>query len=150
MAREMEHRLEQLIRQVFPLGGEGPEERAPGGGIAGQAVAGGGDRAVEGGRNAAAEGMGERDLRVDPLETVAFQAEGAKKGRGGGQRMNGGTEIVDEAGEGQLRGAGGAAGAALAFQDQDAEAGAGEHDGSGKPVGPRPHDNRIVIATRHG
>ena len=80
--------------------------------------------------------MGERNLRMDPVEAEMFEIQRAEERRPGGHRMNGGPGIVDEAGKSQLRGTGGAAGRIHGLEDEDAQAGAGEEDGCGESIGP--------------
>jgi hypothetical protein len=57
--------------------------------------------------------------------------------------MHGGADIVDEAGERQLRGSAAAAHAVGRFEQRDTAAGLGDENGGGEPVRARADDDRI-------
>src|SRR5258708_38224692 len=79
--------------------------------------------------------MGLRGGRVNPMQNVSLERERRKKWGAGGERMDGGAEIVEETGEGEFECAGGAAWLGLGFEDVDVEIALGEGYGGGEAVG---------------
>jgi len=59
--------------------------------------------------------------------------------------MDGRTEVMEEAREGEFEGARGAAGLRLGLEDIDVRAGLGERDGGGEAVGAGADDCRAAI-----
>jgi len=53
-------------------------------------------RAFQEGSSGFAQGMGQRDLGVDPFQAIVFQGEAAKERRTQAQGMNGRAEVVNE------------------------------------------------------
>src|SRR5437763_1316479 len=78
--------------------------------------------ALEHCRCAVVERMGERRGRMNPLQAMVSERERAKEGRGDRHRMDGGAEVVLEAGKRQLFGASTAAESGLSFEDDDGAA----------------------------
>ena len=72
---------------------------------------------------------------MNPLQTVSLQRERRKKWGACSEWMNGGAEIVEEAGQRELEGARGAAGLRLRLEDINVRAALCEGDGGGKAVG---------------
>jgi hypothetical protein len=93
--------------------------------------------------------VGERILRVDPLEAVLLKIERAEEWGAGGHRVNGGAGIVNEPGQGELGRAGGAPGGFHSLEDEDAQPGAGEQNGRGQAIGAGADDDRIMCAGSH-
>ena len=145
----MQHRLEQLLRQLLPSLRQWRHQRIIRCRIARQALGRGGNRAQQRGRRAAAQRMGQRDLRVDPFQAMPLQAQRAKYGRSRAKRMDGRAQIVNEAGQRQFRGAGCPAGLGLAFQDQDAQSRLRQHHRGRQAIRPGSDHHRIVIVMRH-
>ena len=78
--------------------------------------------------------MGERGGRVDPLETVTLETEGAEEWRAEAEGVHGGAEVMVEAGEGEVRRAAATADGRLGLIDIDLETSLGEDDGGGESV----------------
>jgi len=136
MPGKMRDGLEDLRGEVLPIKYEGLHQADVGPGIASE----GGGRIGKGtkercGGKIAWEGVGKRDVRMDPIKAEALEAQGAKEGGAGGHGVDGGAGIMDEAGEGQLRGADGAARGFHGLENEDAEAGAGQANGGGEAIG---------------
>lgn len=94
------------------------------------------------------EGVGAVDLRPPPPQAVPFEAEGLQVGGAGTHRMEGRAVVVDQAGDGELAGAGSAADLLGCLEDLDVHAATGEVDGGGEPVGPAAdHDRRTHACT---
>jgi hypothetical protein len=72
---------------------------------------------------------------VNPVQPVSLQRERRKERGASSERMDSGTEIVEEAGQGKLECARSAAGLRLGFEDVDVSAGLREGDGGGEAVG---------------
>ena len=87
--------------------------------------------------------MGEGDLGREQRDPV--QGGFAEEGRGGEQRMNGGADVVGEAGEREGLSAAAAAGALRALEHVDPQAGPRECQGAGEPVGPGADDDRVAL-----
>src|ERR1700674_271405 len=85
------------------------------------------------------ERMRQGSGRVNPLQTVSLQRKRSKKRGARGERMNGGAEIVEEAGQGELECARGTARLRLCFEDVNAHAALREGDGGCEAVRPGAH-----------
>ncbi len=83
---------------------------------------------------AVVERMGEWSRRVNPLQTLSVQRQRRKKRRTRGEWMNGGAEIVEEAGQRELERACGAACLWLRLEDVNVHAVLCESDGGGQAV----------------
>ena len=62
------------------------------------------DRSLEHGRGSVVERMRERRRWLNPLEPVRAQRQAAEERRGDGERVDGGADVVREAGQRELRG----------------------------------------------
>jgi len=99
---------------------------------------------MDDGCRAIIEGMGQRERRMNPFQTVLFQGQRPKEGSGYCHRMNRGANIVDETWQSEFGGAGTTTNLWLRFHDQDGPARLRHDDGGGQPVWPRSNDNRVV------
>jgi len=108
------------------------------------------ERAVQAQGPAALEGMGKGDLGVDPFETEPLEPELTEEGRREGQGMDGGADVVDEAGEREGGRAGAAADRVRRLHEQDVPETPCERYGRGQAVGPGAHDDGIVMISRKG
>ena len=135
MVRDVDERSEDVGGEVGPAGGEGFHESAPGGAIGAEVVRGGFEVLGEESGGSVFERVGERGGGVDPLQPVALELERVEKGRANAERMDGGADVVMEAGERELKGAAGAACSGLGLVDVDFEASLSEDDGGGETVG---------------
>jgi hypothetical protein len=88
---------------------------------------------------ASLEGMGDRDLRVDPIT----DADGSEEGRRNAERVDCGADIVEETRQRELLGAGAAADDVGALGDEDPPTRSCQLDGSGKPVRAGTYNNSI-------
>ncbi len=91
------------------------------------------------------ERVGQRDRRVNPAQSVAVERHRPQRRRSDAEGMDRRTDIVHEAGFGQLGTARSAAWRRVAFDDEDASSGTGDRDRCHQPVGPGPDDDRVVI-----
>ena len=117
-------------------GGEWSEQAAPGGTVNAQFCS----RALEVAVGEYCGGVVQR-LRVghgrgDEVDAAGGQVEGAEEGTRDGQWVDGGAQVVGEAGgQAQVEGAGAAAGGGLRFEDEDSQARTCQGDRGGQPVG---------------
>lgn len=140
--------LEDLGGKLAPMGDERLHQTAPGFCVPAERGLGVVEITLEGDGRAVVEGMGERGRRVNPPEAVGMQRQGRKERRTGGERMDSRSEIVEEAGEGELKGAGGAARLRFGLEDVDAKASLRKDDGGGEAVGASADDGGAAIT--HG
>ena len=126
------------------VGGAWLHQAAVGGGVVAEPRGRRPDGTLQHRRLPAVERVGERDVRVDPLQTVLFQRQRAEEGRGVAQRVNRGAEVVDEAGKRDLCRPRAPADGALAFEHGHAFSVAGELYGGRETVGARAYDYGIV------
>src|SRR4029453_6564696 len=91
------------------------------------------------------ERVRERDGRPDPLQPVILQAKLAKERRDHRHGMDGGADVVREAGFGKKLWAATAADARVPLQDDDRQAGQAEDERSGEPVGAGADYSGIVV-----
>jgi len=102
------------------------------------------ERRIEEGGGAVVERVGERNRRMDPLEAMFVKRQRPKKGRGGGHGMDGGADVMEETGEGELRGAGATAELVGGFKEEDGFFCAGDGNGGGKAVWAGADDDGVV------
>ncbi len=102
-----------------------------------------GDGAGQHGRGAVGEGMRHGQFGVQPLQAVALQRHGTERGRVDTERVRGGARVVVEAGQGQLLRTGSPAHGVARLEHGHGEAAPGQLHGSGQPVRPRTHHDRI-------
>jgi hypothetical protein len=144
VARHGEGRRESRFEEGRPTMDDGREQMTPGWAVGAERVGGLGEVAFENHGGAIVEGMSERGGGVNPFEAVGGERERGEEGRGGGERMDGGAEVVEKAGQGEREGAGGAARLGLGFEDLDPQAGGSEDDGRGEAVGTGADNVRVV------
>jgi hypothetical protein len=82
---------------------QGPEQEPVSAPVGSQPLARLGQVAVQDGRLAAVERVGQGNVRLDQFQAVLAQGDGAQEKRAGGQGMDCRADVVDEAGEGQRR-----------------------------------------------
>jgi hypothetical protein len=139
-------RAEQRADDPVPVAYDRIHQLLVGGGVGPERGARLSNRALEYRRRPVVEGVGERGGRVDPLEAVLLERERLEEGRGVPERMYGGAEIVDEARQRHLRGAGAATDRFFGLQDRDRATTSGQLYRGGEAVRPRPHDYGVVRA----
>lgn len=93
--------------------------------------------------------MRQRDGRLNPFQSMLGQREAGKCGRTDGERMNRGTNIVDETGQGQLRRARSATDGRLSFNDCGMKPGFGERDGCSETVRSGADHKRVARLQRY-
>ncbi len=145
-----EQGVQQIGSDAFPHGGQ----LAPGVPVAvGEGVQGGGgvvDVAAQHGAPAVAARVGQYAGRVRPAQPVTLQFQAGDDRRGGGQRVEGAEQVVDEVGVHVPVVPDGTAGFVLLLQDLHAPAGVGEQIGGDQAVGARAdhhgvrHDRLLV------
>ena len=124
----------------------GAEEPPPGGPAVAEAGGGLLDRAQHRRRLAAVERMREVDLRPGPLEPVAVEAERRQRRRADRDRVDGRAVVVQQAGQGQLAGAGAAADRLGGLDHRHPDPAGAQRRGAGQPVGAGADDHRLAHA----
>lgn len=135
VARKAQRRRQDVVAEARPGAGQRLDKRAPGLAVGAEIAGGGVDGALQHNGGAIVQRVGQRRFGVDPFEAVPGQGELFEARRTGGHGVDGGTEIVDEAGKRQLGRARAAADFGSRLVDGDGVAGAREQDGAGQPVG---------------
>jgi hypothetical protein len=105
------------------------------------------NRAVQDGRMAL-EGMRERGDGMDPLEAVIRKGQRSKERRYGGERVDRGTDVVNESGKRELRRTAAATDGVLGFEYENLAPGARQGDGGRETIRPRADDDGFVAACR--
>lgn len=143
---------EQVVEEGGGFVGEGGEYGLV---LVGVVIGEGGDGVGDGsghdGGATVVEGMGEGEVRVDPLEAEVFEGEGAEEGGGGREGVDGGADIVGEAGEGEVGiAAHAAAGGIAGFDEKGGAVFLGQGDGGGEAVGAGADDDGVVFGGARG
>src|SRR5579862_1945607 len=97
------------------------------------------------GGSAVVEGVRESGLRLDELETVIIEFEVFEEGRADRQGINGGTNIVNEARQGEFDGADAAPKGFLGFVDVNAAASARDGNRGSEAVHARADDDSVGL-----
>ena len=105
-------------------------------------------RALQHHRGPVVQRMRERGRRVDELETVTCQRQGAQERRGERQRLHRGARVVHQPRQRQLGGAAASAERLRALQHTYGVARPRHDDRSRQPVGARPDDDRRLRQSR--
>ena len=126
---------EDVGEEDFVLCHQRAEEALPGPGVTAKVRRRGAQRALQGQRASAIQGMGQRQGRLNPFEAVLRQWQGAQEGRGQRQGMHRRAEVVREAGQGQFGGTQAAANFRLRFVDAHLQPRLRQRNGGGQPVG---------------
>ena len=96
MLRQMQHRLEELVSQFFPVSRQRLHQRAIRARILVQLVRRKIDISVQAGDGAVIERMRQRNFGLDPIETEPFEWKRFEEWRTGRKRMNCRTNIVNK------------------------------------------------------
>ena len=88
--------------------------------------------------------MGNLDFGNDPPDPEPLHRESGEERRGNTERMEGGADIVAEAGQGQFLGTGSAAERLAGFEYHDAVSVLGHHHSCRETVGSRPDNYGVV------
>jgi hypothetical protein len=97
---------------------------------------------------AALEGMRKWGVGMDPLEAVLREGERSKERRYGGERVDRGTDVVNESGKRELRRAAAAADGFPGLEYENFSPGARQGDGGRETVRSRADDDGFVAACR--
>ena len=143
VAGPAQHRPEHVAGKLVEATDQRAEDTSPGLPVRSQPRAGLVERADQDPRRTVVQGVREVDLGVPPDEAVLGQRERGQERRRDGERVHGGADVVQEAGQGQLRGAGAAADRVLALEHRDRPARLRERDRGGQPVGTGADDDRV-------
>ena len=143
VAGHPQQRGEHRGREVVPATGGPADVPVPGPAVLAQARHRVVERPVEHPGAAVVERVDEGDLRVDQLEAVALEVGRLEERRHRGQGVDRRAHVVEEARQGELRGAGPAADGVGAFEDEHRAARLRARDGGGQPVGTGSHDHDI-------
>ena len=100
---------------------------------------------MQGNGRAVIKRMRQRQVRLNPFQAIIGQGQALEEGGTHPQRVNGGADVVAEAGQGQFGRAHPAADGFFGFQQQHPPALARQGDGGGQAVGAGTYYNRIVI-----
>ncbi len=117
-------RGQHVVAQARPGGSERLKERSPGFAIWTQISRGAGNGAFQHDGGAVIQRVGQRNVRVDPLQAMLRQWEVFETGRADGQGVNRGADVVDKSGQRQLERPRAAADGGRAFVDGDGMASA--------------------------
>ncbi len=143
VARDPDQRPKDRRGEFVPALGEGADEAAPGPAVGPEGLGGGGQRPFEHRRPAVGQGVGGGRLGVNPLQAMIGQRHPREDGRRHAQGVDGGADVVDEAGKGQLLGPAAAARYIGPLQHHDRAAGPGQGHRRRQPVGPGPDHHRV-------
>ena len=100
-------------------------------------------RPCQDGGRAVVQRVGHRQARMDQLQPVLREVELAEEARSGGQRVEGGADVVPEAGQSQLGGAAAAPDAGGGLQHPHRTPRPGQGDGGGQAIGPAADDDGV-------
>src|SRR4029077_18448148 len=96
MSREMQHRLQKLIRQFFPLARERLHQAPIRARIAGKLVGCKINISMQAGRQTVIKRMCQRDVRLNPFESEGLRGTRFENRRAGRERMDRRTDVVQE------------------------------------------------------
>ena len=144
MTGHTQQRAQQLRRQPVPVAHQRRHQPAVGGPVRPERGRGRVERAVEYGRRPAVQGVGERQLRVDPRQAVPLQRQGAEERRADGQRVDRRTDVMHEARQRQFLRARAAADGVLRLEHGHGAPGAGQGDRGAEAVGARTDHHCVV------
>ena len=144
VARDAHEGAEDMVLEKRPVGRHTVEDPPVGRTVLPETGGGLGDGAVDENRLLVLEGVGESHGSVNPFEPVIGEGEGAEERRSGGEGVDGRADVVMEAREGELAGAGTSADLVGALDDEDRGAGGGEGHRRRKPVGARSDHDGVV------
>ena len=147
VARDVEHRPEQVLVQRIEVRRGGPEEPLPRRPVAPEARDGLGDRADHHPGAAVVERVGQVDLGPAPLEPVALEVQRAQERRPDGHRVDRRAVVVKHTGDGELAGPGSPADLLGGLEHRHPHPLARERDRAREPVGARADDDRFAHAT---
>ena len=139
-------RRQQLRAELVPGVRERPESALPGPGVAAlpEALPGLLEAAGEHGGRAVVEGVRQLNGRLDPAQSIPFEAQAGHEGRAHRQGVDGRADVVDEPGQRQLRRARRASHRVARLEELDGPAGPRQCDRRSHPFGPAP----ITTASR--
>jgi hypothetical protein len=140
MARYVRDRAEDFRGEGRPVFREWLHKAAPGFSILTECGLGVGKIAFEGDGRSIVERVGEGCHAVDPVQSVICEWKRGEKGRPHGKRVNGGAEIVAEAGEGEWQRASRSTRLSLGLENFDTKPGLRENDRGSEAVGPGSND----------
>ena len=146
MTRQMKDRLEEVLGEAPERTRRSAEEPLPGTAVGPEARGRLVDRVPQDTGAAVVEGMGEVDLRPEPLEPVAAEVQRVEEGGADRHRVDRGAVVVEDAGDRELAGPRASPDRLRRLEHGDADAGAGQLNRAGEPVGPRPDDDRVAHA----
>src|SRR5206468_5082011 len=92
------------------------------------------DRSIDDRTGAVIERVCQHRRRLDLLESVSLERQGAEEWRNAGERMDGRTDVVNKTGQRQLSRSHAAANDRLGLEDDDLAAGLGYHNRGGQAV----------------
>jgi hypothetical protein len=145
----MDDRLEKFGRQLFPVPSERTKQLRIGFTIAAERCRGAVKITMKTDSSSVIEGMRERNVRLNPLQTESLERKAFKKWRTRGKRMNGGTNIMNETRQRQLSRTRSATDGVARFEDENGTSGARQDDRRGETIWSRT-DNYRVQLFRHG
>ena len=144
MVRRQRQRAEQIFGHCRPALHQRPHQPAIRARVPSQPRSRGVHRTFQHDRRSVIQRVGQRQRRVYPLKAVALQGQVAEEGRGEGQRVDGRTDIVSEAGQRQLGCARPAADRGRGFDHPHRPAGARQRHRRRQPVRPCADDDGVV------
>jgi hypothetical protein len=127
-------RGEQVLEQRLGIAGERLEDVPPPAVVLTETACGRSRRALEEGRGAIVERVGERRRRLDPLDAVLGERQRAEERRRDPERVDRRTDVVDESRQRQLGRACAAPHRVGGLEDANVEPRLRQHDRRGEPV----------------
>ena len=147
VARNVQHRAEEVLVQRIEVRRRGPEEPLPGGPVGPETRDGFGNRADHHPGAAVVERVGQVDLGPAPLEPVALEVQRAQERRPDGHRVDGRAVVVEHPGNGELARPGTAADLVGGLEHRHPHSFARERERAREPVRARADDDRFAHAT---
>ena len=147
--RNREEWAEQLRNQIRPTVDERlhqPAPRRPVGFEAGRRFV---DTPVQHTGTASVERMSQRYVGPDPSKAVLGERLQGERRRCNAEGVDGGADVVDVAGQGQLSGSCATADLVRCLEHEHRATELGEAHCGGEPVRPRPHDDGVVVRRSH-
>ena len=131
--RKVERR-EEIRSEPRPAADQGIHQAPVGGRIRSKPHGGLFDSSIEPRSSPVREWMGELHLGMEPFQAVVLQRERLEKGGCDAKGMHGGTDVVQEAGEGEFFGPGPAADGIALLEEGHREPGSRQGDRGSEPV----------------
>src|SRR5271163_554645 len=148
MPRKQVNGTKHFGGQVAPALGERQHEPAPSYAILTQRGISVAQIALQRDRGTVVKGMRQRARRVNPFEPVIRQRQRGEKWRPGSQWMHRRSEVMEKAGQGELKRSGGASRLGLRFKNVHFPSTLSENDGPSETIGTGADDASLAAHLR--